>query len=113
MTADRDQLEQALINLVANAVDAALEEHGGVLVGWAQNGGSVEVLVEDEGPGIADTENLFVPFYTTKPHGTGVGLTLSRHIAENHGGSLTLRNRLDRRGAQARLVLPVRAESAR
>ena len=107
VNADRDQLEQALINLVANAVDAALEERGGVLVGWAQNGGAVEILVEDEGPGIADTENLFVPFYTTKPHGTGVGLTLSRHIAENHGGSLTLRNRSDRRGAQARLVLPV------
>lgn len=111
LNADRDQLEQALINLVANAVDAALEERGGVLVGWAQNGGAVEVFVEDEGPGIADTENLFVPFYTTKPHGTGVGLTLSRHIAENHGGSLTLRNRSDRRGAQARLVLPVNAES--
>lgn len=78
-------------------------------MGWAQNGGAVEVLVEDEGPGIADTENLFVPFYTTKPHGTGVGLTLSRHIAESHGGSLTLRNRSDRRGAQARLVLPVNA----
>lgn len=109
VNADRDQLEQALINLVANAVDAALEERGGVLVGWAQNGGAVEILVEDEGPGIADTENLFVPFYTTKPHGTGVGLTLSRHIAENHGGSLTLRNRSDRRGAQARLVLPVNA----
>ena len=111
LNADRDQLEQALINLVANAVDAALEEQGGVLVGWAQSCGAVEILVEDEGPGIADTENLFVPFYTTKPHGTGVGLTLSRHIAENHGGSLTLRNRSDRRGAEARLVLPLNPES--
>ena len=109
LNADRDQLEQALINLVANAVDASLQAQGGVAVGWERNGGTVEVLVEDEGPGIADTENLFVPFYTTKPHGTGVGLTLSRHIAENHGGSLTLRNRLDRCGAQARLVLPVNA----
>lgn len=112
LNADRDQLEQALINLVANAVDASLQAQGGVAVGWERNGGTVEVLVEDEGPGIADTENLFVPFYTTKPHGTGVGLTLSRHIAENHGGSLTLRNRLDRCGAQARLVLPVNAGSA-
>ncbi|MDE0442741.1 MAG: ATP-binding protein [Gammaproteobacteria bacterium] len=113
LRADRDQLEQALINLVANAVDASLQAHarGGVAVGWVRNGGTVEVLVVDQGPGLADTENLFVPFYTTKPHGTGVGLTLSRHIAENHGGSLTLRNRLDRRGAQARLVLPVNVES--
>lgn len=109
LSADRDQLEQALINLVANAVDASLPVHGDVAVGWERSGGTVEILVEDEGPGIADTENLFVPFYTTKPHGTGVGLTLSRHIAENHGGSLTLRNRLDRQGAQARLVLPVNA----
>ncbi|MCY3623550.1 MAG: ATP-binding protein [Gammaproteobacteria bacterium] len=105
--ADPDQLEQALINLVANAVDASLEARGDVAVGWDRDGGTVEILVEDEGPGLADTENLFVPFYTTKPHGTGVGLTLSRHIAENHGGSLTLRNRLDGSGAQARLVLPV------
>lgn len=113
LRADGDQLEQALINLVANAVDASLQvqARGGVAVGWVRNGGTVEVLVEDQGPGLADTENLFVPFYTTKPHGTGVGLTLSRHIAENHGGSLTLRNRLDRRGAQARLVLPVNVES--
>ncbi|MDE0658410.1 MAG: ATP-binding protein [Gammaproteobacteria bacterium] len=113
LNADRDQLEQVLINLVANAVDAALEERGGVLVGWAQAGGTVEVLVEDEGPGIAETGNLFVPFYTTKPNGTGVGLALSRQIAENHGGSLNLRNRTDRRGAQARLVLPVKPASAR
>lgn len=115
LNADRDQLEQALINLVANAVDASLQAQprGGVAVGWARNGGTVEVLVEDQGPGLAETENLFVPFYTTKPHGTGVGLTLSRHIAENHGGSLTLRNRLDSRGAQARLVLPVNVESGR
>ena len=108
LNADRDQLEQALINLVANAVDASLEARGRVAVGWKRNGGTVEILVEDEGPGLADTENLFVPFYTTKPQGNGVGLTLSRHIAENHGGSLTLRNRVDRSGAQARLVLPVR-----
>ena len=108
LSADRDQLEQALINLVANAVDASLEARGSVAVGWEVDDGTVEILVEDEGPGLADTQNLFVPFYTTKPHGTGVGLTLSRHIAENHGGSLTLRNRLDRCGAQARLVLPVR-----
>ena len=113
LNADRDQLEQALINLVANAVDASLATRGGVAVGWETDGGTVVVVVEDEGPGLADTENLFVPFYTTKPHGTGVGLTLSRHIAENHGGSLDLRNRSDRSGAQARLVLPVNVESAR
>ena len=105
--ADRDQLEQALINLVANAVDATLSTGGNVDVGWSVVGDTVEVLVRDEGTGVADTANLFVPFYTTKPDGTGVGLALSRQIAENHGGSLKLDNRSDRRGAEARLVLPV------
>lgn len=105
---DRDQLEQALINLVANGVDASLRTGGGVTLDWHLDGGAVEVLIEDEGPGVSDTGNLFVPFYTTKPEGTGVGLVLSQHIAENHGGSLRLENRKGGAGARARLVLPVR-----
>ena len=105
--ADRDQLDQALINLVANAVDAALANNGKVEAYWRVEGGNVVVTVEDEGPGLADGGNLFVPFYTTKPDGSGIGLVLSQHIAENHGGSLTLQNRDGGNGACARLSLPI------
>ena len=104
---DGDQLDQLLINLVRNAVDAALETEGGVEVGWKVNGSRVEVFVKDEGPGLQSTQNLFVPFFTTKPNGTGIGLALSRQIAEAHDGTLTLQNRSDRAGCEARLRLPL------
>jgi signal transduction histidine kinase len=107
--ADADQLEQALINIVRNAVDATLEDGdgGGVTIRWLTRAGRVHILVEDGGPGLEETGNLFVPFYTTKPGGSGIGLVLSRQIAEGHGGSLVLENREGGRGARARLVLPV------
>ncbi len=104
--ADPDQLDQLLINLVRNATDAALETGGGVRVGWTGDAENVEVWVEDDGPGLANTANLFVPFFTTKRNGTGIGLALSRQIAEAHGGTLTLENRPDARGCIARLTLP-------
>ena len=115
VSADADQLEQLLINLVRNAVDAALENSAGVEVGWdrARNGSRVEIRVEDEGPGLTNTANLFVPFFTTKPEGSGIGLVLSRQIAESHGGALTLENRTDRPGAVARLELPLAASPSR
>jgi two-component system, NtrC family, nitrogen regulation sensor histidine kinase NtrY len=106
--ADRDQLDQLLINIVRNAVDAALETGGGVRVTWTREEEAVVVTVEDEGQGLSDTVNLFVPFFTTKPNGTGIGLALSRQIAEGHGGVLTLENRDDRPGVRARLRLPLR-----
>src|SRR6267378_8534936 len=90
--ADGAQLDQLLINLVRNAVDATLEA-GAVEVGWEARNGPLDVWVRDEGSGLADTANLFVPFYTTKPDGSGIGLALSRQIAEAHGGTLTLTNR--------------------
>jgi nitrogen fixation/metabolism regulation signal transduction histidine kinase len=105
--ADAAQIEQVLINLVHNAVDAALETRGEVAIGWREKEDSVEILVQDEGPGIMNPANLFVPFFTTKPEGSGIGLALSRQIAEAHGGSLMLMNRHNGKGAEARLCLPL------
>ncbi len=106
--ADGDQLDQLLINLVRNAVDAALAtgEPGSVTVSWTAEIGALDLAIVDDGPGLAETANLFVPFFTTKPDGSGIGLVLSRQIAEAHGGLLTLTNRSDgRRGCEARVRL--------
>ena len=109
---DAAQIEQVLINLLKNAVDATLEGRagggtGGVRVGWKKHGPNLEVLVEDDGPGVANPTNLFVPFFTTKPTGSGIGLVLCRQIVENHGGSITLENRANGAGCMARLRLPL------
>lgn len=106
LAADPDQLEQLLINVVRNAVDAALETGGGVSAGWAVQDSMLEAWIDDEGYGLQNTGNLFVPFFTTKAGGSGIGLVLSRQIAEAHGGSLDLANRGDTRGTRATLRLP-------
>ncbi|MGH9457562.1 MAG: sensor histidine kinase [Thermoanaerobaculia bacterium] len=105
--ADAAQLEQLLINLVRNAVEASLQTGGAVTVAWETRGGELELSILDEGPGISSSTNLFVPFYTTKPGGTGIGLVLSRQIAEAHGGTLSLENRHDGPGCEALLRLPM------
>src|SRR5688572_730903 len=105
--ADPDQLEQLLINLVRNAVDATIETGGRVTIGWTADAHTLEVFVEDEGHGLQNTGNLFVPLFTTKPGGSGLGLALSRQIAEGHDGTLTLANRAGQRGARAALRLPL------
>jgi len=108
---DPDQLEQVLINLLRNAADASLTTNGGVKVGWGVNGSMLEIWIKDDGPGLSSTANLFVPFFTTKPGGSGIGLVLSRQIAEGHGGALMLENRTDGPGCVARLRLPAPVEA--
>ncbi|MDI1248780.1 MAG: ATP-binding protein [Lacunisphaera sp.] len=109
---DAAQIEQVVINLMKNAVEAAPDQGQPgqptccVRVGWRRQAGALEIFVEDDGPGIANPQNLFVPFFTTKPSGSGIGLVLCRQIAENHGGALTLNNRDDQTGCVARLRLP-------
>jgi two-component system nitrogen regulation sensor histidine kinase NtrY len=109
--ADPDQLEQVVINLIRNAVDASLDpslkQPGCVEVGWRTNARAVEIFVRDEGPGLLNSDNLFVPFFTTKHGGSGIGLILSRQIAEAHGGVLQLTNRRGHAGCEATISLPV------
>jgi nitrogen fixation/metabolism regulation signal transduction histidine kinase len=106
---DADQLDQLLINLVRNAIDASPT---GARIAWSLAAGALVVTVEDEGPGV-DSANLFVPFFTTKPSGSGIGLVLARQIAEAHRGTLTVRNRKGARGAEAVITLPARTAADR
>jgi len=108
--ADPDQLEQMFINLLANAVDASLANGSHpVRASWRLDEAALLVTIEDRGLGIANTENLFVPFYTTKPAGSGVGLALAQQIARAHGGEISLLNREDGDGARATIRLPLGA----
>jgi C4-dicarboxylate-specific signal transduction histidine kinase len=109
--ADRVQLQQVILNLVMNAVEAMSEVTEGprrVLFRTdADASGEIVVVVRDSGPGIAPEhlDRLFMPFYTTKPHGMGMGLAICRSIVEAHGGSLRARANEDR-GATFQFTLP-------
>ena len=109
---DAAQIEQVLINLLKNAVDAALDQRANgrpdatVRIAWTRRAAAIEIVIEDDGPGVANPGNLFVPFFTTKPEGSGIGLVLCRQIAENHSGALTLVNRPATPGCLATLRLP-------
>jgi len=103
---DPVHIEQVLINLIKNALEASNEEHSKVELTVCKRDGVVEFSVQDEGRGISNPANLFVPFYTTKVKGAGIGLTLSRQIAARHGGQIILENRTDGLGAIARFQIP-------
>lgn len=112
LEADPDQLEQMFINLLANAIDASVANGAEpIRASWKISGSSVEAIIEDRGKGIANSDNLFVPFYTTKPEGSGVGLALAQQIARAHGGEISLQNREDGPGARATVRLPLRSSS--
>jgi signal transduction histidine kinase len=104
---DPDQIEQLLINLLRNAVEAMEGRGGGIELRWSTADGKLRLFVDDGGPGLPPTGNLFVPFFTTKAGGSGIGLVLGRQIAEAHGGSLDLDNREDAPGCRATLTLPI------
>jgi len=112
LDADPDQLEQMLINLLANAVEASLSNGSTpIRASWMSADASVQIVIEDRGLGIANPENLFVPFYSTKSAGGGIGLALAQQIARAHGGEISLVNREDGEGARALVRLPL-AQSA-
>jgi len=146
LLADPDQLQQALINLVQNAADAALEAsqtaaeapiHPRVRISWSiedadagpqpraapgrfdRDAPAVEaahsqaiVRIVDNGLGLLNPVNLFVPFYTTKPAGTGIGLALAQQILFLHKGTVSLANRTGARGCVAEVRLPVSPRTA-
>ncbi len=112
LLADPDQMQQLLINVLKNAAEAAADpelqnDRPEVVVGWRTEASALKLHITDNGPGLTNLSNLFVPFYTTKPNGSGIGLTLCQQIAAQHGGSLELRNRTGARGCTVELVMPL------
>jgi len=107
LSVDAVQLEQVLINLVKNAVEAINNTgvSGKVSISWQGVGKNFKLVIVDDGTGVSNPDNLFVPFYTTKAKGSGIGLVLCRQIIEAHGGKLSLANRSDAKGCIAVIEL--------
>jgi signal transduction histidine kinase len=113
---DPVQLQQVLLNLIMNAMDAMASTPDGLrriqICTRATEAGTIEIYLKDNGPGIitADRKRVFVPFYTTKDHGLGLGLSICSTIIEKHGGRIDLRND-DSGGAVAEISLPAQKVS--
>ena len=108
VTADFAQTELVLINLVKNAVEALSgREHGSIQLRAFREANAVLIRVEDNGSGIPDDmlEDIFVPFYTTKANGTGIGLSLSKQIMQNHGGTIAVSS-VEGKGSKFTLKFP-------
>lgn len=105
--ADKDQLQQVLVNLLKNACESMVQNPADKInIYWRKDNQAVEIEINDHGTGISNIDNLFVPFYTTKQQGSGIGLSLSRQILVNHGGDLIIKNRPDQTGVQATILIP-------
>ncbi len=111
---DRSQVEQALVNLLTNAVQAGADRGSRqVIIRWRvadtdrRMAAGVYIDIDDHGPGVQAARDLFVPFFSTRPNGRGVGLFLSRQLVEMNGGALTLTTRPDGSGARAQVVFPL------
>ncbi len=105
--ADPQQLEQVFINLFKNAREAMMDIDNKLIeIDAEHTETSLIISISDNGSGIANPNNLFVPFYTTKESGSGIGLTLCQQILSNHNGSLSLTNRMNTKGAVAKIILP-------
>ncbi|WP_245875047.1 sensor histidine kinase [Pseudomonas frederiksbergensis] len=106
---DRVQIHQLLINLIKNADESMGSSADSIDIEWAEEKGRLLITILDRGVGLTNPKNLFVPFYTTKPNGTGIGLILCRQIAESHGGYLSLENRYEQTGCKVTINLPLQS----
>jgi len=106
---DPVQIEQVLINLIKNAVESvnSTNKNGKIEVSWNLNKDRFQLMIGDQGAGISNESNLFVPFYTTKKQGSGIGLVLCRQILEVHDGKLSLKNKTNETGCIATIDLPL------
>jgi nitrogen fixation/metabolism regulation signal transduction histidine kinase len=107
LQADPVQMKQVLINIFKNADEAMPDSAGVITIEWSMRNQRLLIKITDEGSGIGNPDNLFVPLYTTKEHGSGLGLVLCRQVVEAHDGNLTISNRADARGCEVMIELPV------
>ncbi|WP_448546723.1 sensor histidine kinase [Thalassotalea fusca] len=107
--ADPIQIEQVLLNLIKNA-DESMTEKSPILVSVFEYNNGTKIAIKDLGTGIYEENNLFVPFYTTKEHGSGIGLPLCKQIIDAHSGTIFIKNNSDGLGVTATVWLPTPIE---